>query len=271
MSHPAIASREEWLKARKALLVEEKAFTRQRDALNAARRRLPMVKIDKDYVFDTPQCRKRLIDLFEGRSQLIVYHFMFDPRDPPSGKAGEPFEEGCSGCSFILDNVGHLAHLNARDTTFVAISRAPLSKIAPFKARMGWTAPWVSSFGSDFNYDFHATTDEKVAPVEYNYCSREELAAKGETYHVDGEQHGVSVFLRIGDEVFHTYSTYGRGVDMLMTTFNYLDLTPYGRREEWEDSPEGWPQSSTHGWLRHHDKYDAETLAGACCDSTKPE
>lgn len=260
-----VVSRDEWLAARKALLAKEKAFTRQRDALNAERRRLPMVRIDKDYRFEGPQGTVSLLDLFEGRRQLIVYHFMFDPNDPPAGKSGEPWDEGCSGCSFLVDNIGHLAHLHARDTSLVLVSRAPLAKIMPFKARMGWTVPWFSSFGSDFNYDFHATLDESVAPVMYNYRDRAELAQRGEDHVAQGEAHGLSVFLRDGDSVLHSYSTYGRGVDLLSGTYNYLDLTPLGRQEDWEDSPEGWPQSPTYGWLRHHDRYGERAAAESCC------
>ncbi len=268
IEHPKIVSRHEWLVARKTLLAREKELTRRRDTLNAERRRLPMVRIDKDYVSEGLGGKASLLDLFDGRRQLIVYHFMFEPGAPPPGKSGEPFDEGCSGCSFLVDNIGHLAHLHARDTSLVVVSRAPLAKIAPFKKRMGWTAPWYSSFGSDFNYDFHVTTDEAVAPVAYNYQDKATLEQKGETYHLKGEQHGLSVFLRDGDRVFHTYSTYGRGVDQLMGTYHYLDLTPFGRQEEWEDSPAGWPQTPTHGWLRHHDKYDELPAdSDSCCGS----
>ena len=267
MRYPTV-SREEWLVARKALLAKEKEFTRQRDALSALRRRLPMVEIDKAYLFEGPDGTVRLLDLFEGRRQLIVYHFMFDPNDPPPGKSGEPWDEGCSGCSFLVDNIGHLAHLHARDTSLVLVSRAPLAKIIPFKARMGWTVPWFSSFGSDFNYDFHATLDEAVAPVEYNYRNQAELAGKGESHFAQGEAHGLSVFLRDGDRIFHTYSTYARGVDPLNGTYNYLDLTPLGRQEDWEESPEGWPQAPTYEWVRHHDRYGERPMdADGCCRS----
>ncbi|MGH7429508.1 MAG: DUF899 domain-containing protein, partial [Candidatus Methylomirabilaceae bacterium] len=249
----------------------EKELTRARDALNAERRRLPMVKIDKNYVFEGPAGKASLLDLFDRRRrQLIVYHFMFDPNDPPPGKSGEPWDEGCSGCSFLVDNIGHLAHLRARDTSLVLVSRAPLAEIEPFKARMGWTVPWYSSFGSDFNYDFHVTQDEAVAPVEYNYQDKATLEAKGEAWFTTSEAHGLSVFLRDGDSLYHTYSTYARGVDLLMGTYNYLDLTPFGRQEEWEDSPEGWPQTPTYEWLRHHDKYGDDTKGlGSCCGSGK--
>jgi predicted dithiol-disulfide oxidoreductase (DUF899 family) len=255
-AQPKIVTREQWLIERKKHLAHEKELTKQLDRLRAERRRLPMVKIEKDYVFEGRTGKVRLLDLFQGHRQLIVYHFMFDP----------DWDEGCSGCSFITDNIGHLAHLYARDTALVLVSRAPLAKIDPFKKRMGWTIPWYSSFGSDFNYDFHVTLDETVAPVEYNYRTKAELEQKGETHFTHGESHGLSVFLRDGDNVFHTYSVYARGVELLDGTYNFLDLTPFGRQEDWEDSPEGWLQTPTHGWLRHHDKYD-ETIkdsASAC-------
>jgi predicted dithiol-disulfide oxidoreductase (DUF899 family) len=273
-AHPTIVSRDEWLAARKSLLAKEKEAMRHDDAVSAQRRRLPMVEMTKPYVFDTPAGRKSLADLFEGRRQLLVYHFMFDPADPPPGKSA-PWSEGCPGCSFVTDNLPHLSHLNARDTTLVLVSRAPLSKIEPFKRRMGWDAiPWVSSFGTSFNYDFHVTTDEGVAPVEYNYCDKATLEKKGHTYHIKGEQPGVSGFLRLDDgRVFHTYSSYGRGLDAMLTTNRLLDLTPYGRQETWEDSPAGWPQEGKTGpgdWVRHHDKYGDATkgsaaAAAACC------
>ena len=165
MPQHEIVSRDAWLAARKELLAHEKALTRQRDAVNAARRRLPMVRVEKDYAFAGPEGRAGLKDLFAGRRQLIVYHFMFDP----------DWEEGCRACSFLVDNIGHLSHLHARDTTLVLVSRAPFAKIQPFQRRMGWTIPWYSSFGSDFNHDFHVTLDERVTPVEYNYRNKEEL------------------------------------------------------------------------------------------------
>ncbi len=244
---PRVVSREEWVAARKALLAREKEFTRQRDALNAERRRLPMVRIEKEYEFEGPEGRVRLVDLFGGRHQLIVYHFMFDPG----------WTQGCSGCSHMADNMPLLAHLHARDTSLVLVSRSPLARIEPFRRRMGWTLPWYSSFGSDFNYDFHVTSDETVAPVEYNYQDQATLERNGETYHLKGEQHGLSVFLRDGDRVFHTYSTYGRGVDPLMATYQYLDLTPFGRGEGWDGMPD--LEGKGMSWLRHHDKYDNET------------
>jgi predicted dithiol-disulfide oxidoreductase (DUF899 family) len=242
IAHPWIVSRDEWLVARKALLAKEKELTRQRDALNAERRKLPMVKTDKDYVFEGPNGRASLLDLFDERCQLIIYHFMFDPS----------WDEGCPSCSFLVDNIGHLAHLHACDTSLALVSRAPLAKIEPFKARMGWTIPWYSSFDSDFNYDFHATTDEAVAPVEYNYRDKATLEQLGHTDHVKGEQPGVSVFLRDDDRVYHTYSTYGRGLDLLVGTYNYLDLTPFGRGLHVQDA-------------RHHDKYGDDTNSSDTC------
>jgi predicted dithiol-disulfide oxidoreductase (DUF899 family) len=237
MDHPSVVSRAEWLAARKELLATEKEFTRQRDALSAQRRQLPMVKIEKEYVFEGPHGRTTLPDLFEGRRQLVIYHFMFDPS----------WDEGCPSCSYLIDNIsGALVHLSARDTSFAAISRAPLTKIEPFKKRMGWSIPWVSSFGSDFNYDFHATQDEAVQPVQYNYQDAATLAQKGETWFTSGETHGMSVFLREGDSVFHTYSTYARGPDVLLNTYNLLDLTPLGRQED----------TQIMDWVRHHDRYD---------------
>jgi predicted dithiol-disulfide oxidoreductase (DUF899 family) len=221
MSLPKIVSSDAWQVARAHLLIKEKESMHARDALAAARRTLPMVEITKDYTFVGPDGRVGLVDLFDGRRQLIIYHFMFAPGDGA----------GCERCSFVADNIGHLTHLHARDTSLILVSRAPLAQIAPFKARMGWIVPWVSSFGSDFNQDFGVTTD-------------------------DGERFGLSVFLRDGDRIFRTYFTSGRGVDGLLTTYNYLDLTPLGRQEDWEESPEGWPQT-TDGWVRRHDEYDA--------------
>ena len=256
--YPKIASREQWLIARKALLAKEKALTQQRDALNAERRQLPMVKVEADYRFQGPEGEVSLVDLFAGRSQLIVYHFMYHTDRG----------EGCAGCSCVVDNVGHQAHLHARDTTLVLVSRAPLAALQAFQRRMGWTLPWYSSLGSTFNYDYHATNDEQLAPVEYNYRDKAELQRLGLNYHVQGEQHGVSVFLRDGAEVYHCYSSYGRGVEMLMSSFHYLDLTPFGRGEGWD----GMPDLDGKGvdWTRLHDEYPQPAAAHSCCASTKP-
>jgi predicted dithiol-disulfide oxidoreductase (DUF899 family) len=234
MSLPDVVSREEWLAARKRLLAEEKELTRRRDALNAQRRRLPMVEIDKEYVFDGPEGRATLLDLFEGRRQLIVVHFMFDPR----------WEDGCPSCSAGADEMseGLRAHLHARDTNLVYVSRAPLHKLEDYKRRKGWTFRWYSSYGSEFNYDFHVTLDERVAPLEYNYRTPAEHREAGTAYYVDGEQPlelpGSSYFLRDGDRVFHTYSTYGRGAEQTGGSYYFLDLTALGRQEEWEE-PKG--------------------------------
>ena len=240
MNRPTIVSRDEWLAARKKLLANEKELTRRRDAVNADRRQLPMVRVEKDYVFEGPSGKATLRDLFDGRRQLIIYHFMFDPS----------WNEGCPSCSYVADNIGHLAHLHARDTSLALVSRAPLSKIEPFKKRMGWTVPWYSSFGSDFNYDFHVTLDDAVAPVEYNYLNKAELVRKGEAYFAQGESHGLSVFLRDGDNVLHSYSTYARGAEPLLGTYHLLDLTPIGRGED--------GLSFTMAWVRHHDRYADE-------------
>ncbi|HEX6900742.1 MAG TPA: DUF899 domain-containing protein [Thermoanaerobaculia bacterium] len=235
--HPRIASRDEWLAARKELLGKEKEVTHLNDRVSAERRRLPMVKIEKDYVFQGPQGRTSLLDLFDGKRQLIVYHFMFDPK----------WKDGCPGCTGYVNALGDLTMLGERDTAMALISRAPLARLEDYKARMGWTLPWLSSYESDFNYDFHATADEDVAPVEYNYRSKEEMEARNEPYPTKGEQHGLSVFFRVGDEIFHTYSTYARGVEKLSDAYSLLDVTPYGRQEDWEDSPPGWPQRPTYG------------------------
>lgn len=252
VEYPDVVSREQWLVARKALLEQEKALTRQRDAVSAARRRLPMVAVTEDYRFQGAEGERRLVDLFEGRQQLIVYHFMY-LRDRG---------EGCDGCSLVVDNIGHPAHLHARDTRLVLISRAPLDELEAFKRRMGWTLPWYSSWESRFNYDYHATNDASVAPVEYNYRDQAELERLGMDYHTRGEQHGVSVFLRDGEQVYHCYSSYGRGVETLMSTFDYLDLTPFGRGEGWDGMPD--LQGKGLNWTRLHDRYE-QPAAHACC------
>ena len=235
IAHPDIVSREEWLAERKKLLVQEKEATRHRDRVSAERRRLGMVKLDKEYTFDGPDGKRSLLDLFDGRRQLVVYHFMFDPK----------WTDGCPGCTGYVDSLGDLSLLHSRDTNFVLISRAPLEKLEDYKQRKGWNRPWYSSQGSDFNYDFHATLDEKVAPVEYNYRDQAELEAMGS--HPSGEAHGLSVFFRIDDDIFHSYSSYARGVESLTDSYSLLDVTPYGRQEDWEDSPDGWPQQPTYG------------------------
>ncbi|WP_375411862.1 DUF899 domain-containing protein [uncultured Bradyrhizobium sp.] len=235
--HPPIVSRQQWLAERKKLLAQEKELTEQYDRVNAVRRRLPMVKIEKNYLFETPGGEQSLKDLFEGRRQLIVYHFMFDPA----------WEKGCLGCTSYANAIGDLSRLDTCDTTFVMVSRAPLVKLEATKERQGWPFTWVSSFGSDFNYDFHVTNDEQVAPIEYNYRNKAELEAAKVPNAITGEEHGLSVFFSIGDDVFHTYSTYARGTEALTDARALLDMTPYGRQQEFEDSPPGWPQKPTYG------------------------
>ncbi|MDF3301971.1 DUF899 domain-containing protein [Streptomyces tropicalis] len=228
MALPDIVPREQWRAAREELLLKEKAATRARDALNAERRRLPMVEIDTEYVFEGGDGKAVLLDLFAGRDQLVVHHFMFAPE----------WDAGCRSCSAFLDQIGHLAHLHARGTSFAAVSRAPYPKLLPFKARMGWTVPWYSSCGSDFNRDFGATLERDGELVE---------------------RPGLSCFLRERDRVFHTYSAYERGLDGLGSTTSLLDLTALGRQEEWEEprgraSALGAPAGSDR--VRYHDEYE---------------
>jgi predicted dithiol-disulfide oxidoreductase (DUF899 family) len=234
---PPIVSHDQWLAERKKLLAHEKELTRQYDRVNAERRRLPMVRIEKDYVFDGPNGKRGLKDLFEDRRQLVIYHFMFDPS----------WENGCPGCTGYANALGDLGTLHKCDTTFAMVSRAPLAKLEAYKTKKGWSVPWYSSFGSDFNYDFHVTNDEKVAPVEYNYRNKAELEADKVPNAISGEEHGLSVFLRTGDDVFHTYSAYARGTEALTDSRALLDMTPYGRQQDFEDSPLGWPQKPTYG------------------------
>ncbi|GAA3408163.1 DUF899 domain-containing protein [Streptosporangium vulgare] len=224
MNHPQVVSAQDWRAAREALLVKEKEHTRALDALAAERRRMPMVRIGGDgeegdgggYVFEGPDGPASLVDLFDGRRQLIVYSFMW--------LGGDTF---CSGCSMFTDNIGHLSHLHARDTSLVLVSRGPLAEITPFRERMGWTIPWFSSLGNDFNDDMDA-----------------------------GDGFALNVFLRDGDAVYRTYSTAGRGVERLGSGWTFLDLTPFGRQETWEDSPEGRQQTQPYAWWRLHDEYD---------------
>jgi predicted dithiol-disulfide oxidoreductase (DUF899 family) len=253
MSDPKIVTREEWLAARLELLEKEKELTRHRDAVNTARRELPMVEITKDYVFEGPHGEARLLDMFDGRSQLLMHHVMFGPDD----------DAACPSCSFFEDNVGHLSHLHARDTSLVAVSRAPLPKLEKYKERMGWRTPWYSSYGSDFNYDFHVSFDASIRPVEWNYMNYEQLVKKDPSWeNWCGEEQGVSAFLRQGDRVFHTYSCYSRGDDLLNGTYNWLDLTARGRQEGWEKPP-GRGSGGIMEWLRRHDEYDPAVIGGA--------
>lgn len=212
-----IVSEQEWQEAIEAFRVKEKAHTRARDALNAERRRLPMTEVTKPYTFTGPGGEVGLLGLFEGRKQLLLYHFMFA-------------ESPCTGCSMMVDNMGHPAHLHARDTSRVLVSLAPYAKLEAYKERMGWTEPWYSSAGSDFNKDFGATRE-------------------------NGEMFGLSAFIRDGERIYRSYHTTLRGAEYLGSNFSYLDLTPMGRQEEWEDSPEHVPQTPPYQWWRKHDEY----------------
>jgi predicted dithiol-disulfide oxidoreductase (DUF899 family) len=239
-----IVCREEWTAARKALLAKEKEFTRLRDKLSAERRELPWVKVDKDYLFETLDGRKSLADLFGGCSQLIIYHFMFGP----------DWEEGCPGCSFLADHIdGANLHLPHHDVSVVVVSRAPPEKLEAYRRRMGWHFPWVSSLKSDFNSDYQVSfTKRDLARGEtyYNYERREEQT--------EGEAPGISVFYKDErGEIFHTYSSYGRGGDLLIGAYNYLDLTPMGRNET-------GPERNMGDWMRRHDDYDADAAQSRC-------
>lgn len=231
MAKPKVVSQKEWLAARKALLVKEKKFTRLRDQLSQERRQLPRVKVDKEYVFDGPKGKETLSELFDGRSQLIVYHFMFDPR----------WEAGCPHCSHVADSFnGIIRHLNQRDVTMVAVSQAPFGKLAAYKQRMGWNFKWVSSSETDFNLDYQVSfTPEELAKKKalYNFTLQNPDSPQRE---------GVSVFYKDPTgRVFHTYSTYARGIDMFMVDYHYLDLVPKGR-DEGKRGP---------FWVRRHDEY----------------
>jgi predicted dithiol-disulfide oxidoreductase (DUF899 family) len=229
MNLSPVVSETEWQAALDAHRSKEKEATRARDALAAERRRLPRARIDKDYELDGPDGKARLLDLFEGRRQLLLYHFMFGPNQ----------DAGCDGCSMFVDQIGHPAHLHARDTSFALVSRAPIEKIEAYRKRMGWTVPWYSSSHSDFGVDFGVSPE---TPQEGVYQ--------------DGESFGLSVFIREGDEVFRTYFTTHRGVEALGSVWTFLDLTPLGRQEEWEDSPAGYPQTKPYEWWRRHDEYE---------------
>ncbi|TDV44221.1 DUF899 domain-containing protein [Actinophytocola oryzae] len=243
MTLPEVVSRNEWLAARRTLLDQEKAAMRAQDSVTAQRRELPMVRMDKEYLFEGPAGRMRLVDLFEGRRQLIVYHFMWH-NSAARARGDQSMDEGCASCSFTIDSVGRLDHLHASDTTFVLVSRAPLAKIETFKARMGWTIPWYSSAGSDFNYDFHVTNDESVAPVEFNYKDKATLERSPKTAFVtNGDGQALSVFVRDDESVFHTYTTYGRGTEFMMSTYQLLDLTPMPRPRYVNQ----WPYHDTYG------------------------
>lgn len=236
---PEVVSHTEWIEARKKFLAQEKEFTRLRDELSRQRRELPWERVEKPYVFEGPRGRETFADLFDGRSQLIIYHFMLGPG----------WKEGCPSCSYLSDSFdGVTIHLAHRDTSFAVVSRAPFAEIDTFKKRMGWRFPWVSSFGGDFNYDYQVsqTADEQAGgEVYYNYTHQE---------FPPEERPGLSVFFKRGGEIFHTYSTYARGLDILVPTYNLLDLTAKGRDED------GLPH--TMAWVRHHDRYDDGKLVG---------
>jgi predicted dithiol-disulfide oxidoreductase (DUF899 family) len=228
---PRTVPRDEWLAARRAFLEREKAFDQERDALAAARRALPRVKIDKPYVFREASGERTLLDLFDGQPQLILYHFMLAP-----GAA-----EGCQGCSYVADNIeGGWRHFAGRDTAFAMVSRADVPAIEAFKKRMGWTMRWLSSGGGDFNYDFGVSFRTEEDSHAYNFGTSHRFGP--------GERPGLSCFVRAGKDVLHTYSTYERGLDLLLSTYNYLDLTPLGRHEEGLSFP--------MAWVRHRDRYE---------------
>jgi len=242
MDIPPVVSQQEWLAARRDLLVKEKEVTRAEDAVDAARRALPVTEVTKTYTFTGPEGQASLTDLFDGRRQLITYHFMW--RHEQSGFPGE--DQGCPTCSFLVDSIGDLSHLHACDTTLVLVSRAPITSIERFSRRMGWQVPWYSSYGSDFNYDFHASFDEARAPLEYNYKDKETLQRVTPYIRSGTDGPGVSVFLREGDRVYHAYSAYERGLDTLLGTYRWLDLTPTGRQRHVTEFP-------------YHDTYGTES------------
>lgn len=241
IAHPQIVTREAWKSAREALLKEERDFMRARDALNAKRRRLPMVKVEKEYVFQGEHGEVRLIDLFDGKRQLFLQHFMFDPE----------WEDGCPSCTHMADELSEkqIEHLSDSDTAFAIVSRAPLEKLTQWKKKRGWKHRWVSSLENAFNYDFHVTLDENAAPIEYNFKDKAELEADGFKFEkgVPQELPGWSCFMRIDDGVFHTYSAYARGTEVVGGSHYMLDLTAFGRQQDFEDSPDGWPQKPTYG------------------------
>ncbi len=221
---PPIVSQDEWRQAHEALLAKEKAHTHASDALAAERRRQPMVAVTKDYVFTGEKGAASLLDLFEGRRQLIVYHHMLTPAD----------KSPCPGCCMFTDMIGHLAHLNARDTTLVVVAKAPIDEIIPFKKRMGWDIPWYSTADS-FSTDF-----------------------------IINDIHGLSIFLQDSGNIYRTYFSTGRGLEQLGSVWTFLDLTPLGRQENWEDSPKGWPQTEPYNWWKLHDEYQKQARSTCC-------
>lgn len=258
IEYPRAVSRAEWLKERTKLLAQEKEMTMARDRLNTARRELPMIRIDQDYTFDGPEGSVRLLDFFAGRQQLVVYHFMW------RWENGEPLDEPCKGCSNWADQLarGHFTSLHQRNTSLALITRGPLAKVTPFKARMGWSFPLYLSFGTRFNHDFGVTIDSSIAPSAYNYRTKEEHIQAGTGYYFEGgepfDMHGLSFFLRHGDEIFHTYSTYGRGAEDSGGSSHLLDMTALGRQEEWEERKgrAGSLISSAGPPPRYPDQYD---------------
>ena len=257
VNHNPVVSSEEWLKARRSLLQKEKAFTRMRDQLSAERRALPWVRVDKNYVFDTPHGKKTLAELFAGRTQLFIKHFMMGPG----------WQEGCVGCSFGADHLDAArVHLENHDVSLVVVSRAPIAEIEAFKKRMGWQFRWVSSFGNDFNYDFHVSFSKEAGEGFYNFEMRD--------MHGMEEASGLSVFYKDENgDVFHTYSAFARGDEEIVTTYMVLDMTPKGRNEG--------PRGNLGNWVRHHDKYKeagfvdhtgryhSEEKSGSCCHETE--
>jgi len=227
--HPPIGTEDEWLAARLKLLAHEKELTRQKDRVNAERRRLPMVKVTKPYTFDGPEGKVSLLDLFAGKRQLIVHHFMFAPE----------WKAGCPGCTGHVDELGGISSLEKRDTRYVIVSRAPLEKLIAYRELKGWSYPWYSSGEGDFNFDFNVSFREGVTDAVYNFAPRGRED--------DGEGPGMTVFFRIGDDIYRTYSVYARGLESITDSYDFLDLTPYGRQEDFEDSPDGWPQKPTYG------------------------
>lgn len=244
-AYPDVVSREQWLVARKRLLARERDVTHLRDAVNAERRRLPMVKVDKDYRFDGPDGEVGLVDLFEGRQQLYIHHFMWL----------DDIDQGCPSCTAAADltfTESDRALLTGKGVTFACVSRAPYASIARYRDAHGWTFPWYSSRDGDFTYDLGVTLDPERAVVQYNYKSLDELRADGwSDRDLRGDWPGASVFLRRGNEVFHTYSAYARGLDHAAVGYPFLDLTPFGRQEPWEDSPPGWPQRGVAAGMPH--------------------
>jgi predicted dithiol-disulfide oxidoreductase (DUF899 family) len=238
MSIPRVVSEQEWLAARTELLAREKELTRAKDAVDAARGELPMTEVTKEYTFTGPAGPVRLAELFEGHRQLITYHFMW--RHADSGCPGQ--DQGCPTCSFLVDSIGEQSHLHACDATLALVSRAPAASIERFRKRMGWTLPWYSSEGSDFNYDFHASFDAARVPLQYNYQDKEELERAAPYIRSGTDGPGVSVFLREDGRIYHTYSAYARGLDSLLGTYRWLELTPFGRQRHVVEFP-------------HHDTY----------------